>query len=291
MLRPIIGEHVEISTSLVPGLGKVVADSGQMEQVVMNLILNARDAIPTGGSISIRTGSQELDRANADLHGMAPGACVTISISDTGHGIEPGKIEHIFEPFYTTKAKGTGIGLSTVRRIVKEAGGDVWARSAPGEGATFTVYLPATLYSPEAAEPQIQLRPARGSETILLVEDEDGVRRLLQHVLDRRGYRVLVAPGGDEALEIFRQRGSEIDIVLTDMVMPKMNGRELADRLNEIRPDLRIMFMSGYPGDVLMRTGALRPGMSVLQKPLRPDVLAAKLREALDSPALPFNPR
>ncbi len=290
MLGLIVGEHVDLETDLSPDLCKVVADPGQMEQVIMNLILNARDALPTGGRIRIETANADSGERVAREHGMRPGPCVVLSISDNGLGIDPEAMAHIFEPFFTTKesGKGTGLGLSTVYRIVKESGGDVWVHSVPGEGSTFTVCLPCAPNGPAprdiAAGPRVS---AAGSETILLVEDEDGVRRLLTHVLHKRGYTVIEARDGEEALHILDRRGHEIHLVLTDMVMPRMTGRQLGERLCQRRPGVKIIYMSGYTDDVLVRTGALGPGMSFLQKPLRPEVLAARVREVLDAVARP----
>ena len=294
MLRPIIGEYVDLQTSLGQNLGKVVADPSQMEQVIMNLILNAHDAMPGGGRIRIETSNCLIDEASAQAHSMQQGRCVLLTVSDNGYGITADAIEHVFEPFFTTKekGKGTGLGLSTVYRIVKESGGDVWVRSAPGEGATFSICLPCAQQTAESGDTNSGVRTAApGSETILLVEDEDGVRRLLTHVLRRHGYQVIEACDGEQALRIFDRKGPEIHLLLTDMVMPGMSGRTLADRVREKRPETKVVFMSGYTDDVLIRTGAIGPGMTFLQKPLRPDALAAKVREALDSPARPFNPR
>lgn len=284
MLALVIGEYVDLETNLSPHLYRVVADPGQMEQVIMNLILNARDAMPAGGRIRIETSNGEIGEAAAREHGIRPGPCVTLSITDSGHGIDAETLSHIFEPFFTTKekGKGTGLGLSTVHRIVKESGGDVWVHSAPGEGATFTICLPRANQPAEHGETAATPKTADGSETLLLVEDEEGVRKLLTHVLHRRGYKVLEASNGEEALRLYERRGSDIQLVLTDMVMPHMSGRELGEKLRSLRPDLKIIYMSGYTDDVLVRTGALGPGMSFLQKPLRPEVLAAKVREALD---------
>ena len=302
LLRPIIGEDIEIHLALAPHPGRVLADPGQIEQVVMNLILNARDAMPGGGVITVRTSDCELDAENARLHSLLPGQYVSLSVADTGHGIDSDCLERIFEPFFTTKenGKGTGLGLSIVHEIVTGNRGGVWATSVPGAGATFTVCLPRIRLAPMGADGSNRtadgaglsaLPPEPGAETILLVEDEEPVRRLLAYILRHRGYQVFDAPGGDEALAIFAQHGDSIHLLLTDMVMPKMTGRELCERLRKIRPSLRVVFMSGYTDDVLVRTGALSPGMSFLQKPLRPDALAAKVRAALDSPSLPFNPR
>jgi nitrogen-specific signal transduction histidine kinase/CheY-like chemotaxis protein len=293
MLRPIIGEHLELLTNLSPNLSKVVADPGQMEQVIMNLILNARDAMPRGGRIHIETSEVELERHAAAESGVEPGPYVVLSISDTGHGITREAMDHMFEPFFTTKdkGKGTGLGLATVHSIVKQCGGAVWARSVPGAGATFTIAIPrAVEAAPRAEAAAAKSTSAAGNETILLVEDDDNVRRLLAHILQRRGYTVLEACDGEAALRVFESRGDSVHLVLTDMVMPNMGGRDLATRLRQTRPDLKVVFMSGYTDDVLVRTGALSPGMSFLQKPLRPDVLATKVREALDAPSLPFNP-
>jgi signal transduction histidine kinase/CheY-like chemotaxis protein len=288
MLGLVIGEYVDLQTVLSPNLHQVVADPGEMEQVILNLILNARDAMPAGGRIRIETANGDVDETLSREHGIRPGPCVMLSISDNGHGIAPEAMAHIFEPFFTTKerGKGTGLGLSTVHRIVKESGGNIWVHSIQGGGSTFTICLPSAPYGSDlgdvAAGPRVS---ASGSETLLLVEDEDGVRRLLTHVLHKRGYEVLEASGGEEALRLFERRGADIHLVLTDMVMPHMSGRQLGARLRALRPDLKIIYMSGYTDDVLVRTGALGPGMSFLQKPLRPEVLAAKVREALDGVA------
>jgi len=225
---------------------------------------------------------------------MAEGPAVMVRISDNGHGITADALQHVFEPFFTTKekGKGTGLGLNTVHRIIKESSGDIWVRSAPGEGATFFICLPRAQQPAETTDAAASLRQApTGNETVLLVEDEDGVRRLLTHVLQKRGYNVIEACDGEEAIRIFERKMADIHLVLTDMVMPGISGRALADQLWAKRPDTRVVFMSGYTDDVLVRTGALVPGMSFLQKPLRPEAVAAKVREALDSPSRPFNPR
>ena len=303
MLGLIIGEHVELELDLHPMLDKVMADPGQMEQVVMNLVLNARDAMPSGGRIRIETREGEIRESTAREKGTPAGKCVMLSVIDNGRGIASDLLAHIFEPFFTTKdeGKGTGLGLSTVHRIVTESGGGIRAQSVLGKGATFTIYLPALTHEmvngPLHAESQVGDQAAtsdrpfagrvRGRETVLVVEDEEDVRRLLTLILRKRGYEVLEAPGGQEALRIFEQRGSEIQLVLTDMVMPQITGRQLGEMLEQKRPGIKIMYMSGYTDDVLVRTGALRPGMSFLQKPLRPEVLTAKIREALDTVQVP----
>ncbi len=292
LLGPVIGEHMRMESVLAGGLGKTFADRGQMEQVLMNLILNARDAMPRGGAIRIRTTNAEWQEDEAQRHGVEPGPKVLLSVSDTGHGMDEQTLARAFEPFFTTKesGKGTGLGLHTVQSIVRQAGGDVWARSAPGEGTTFTICLPRiTNVTGANGHSGPLLASGSNGETILVVEDEAGVRRLIAQVLRMRGYRVLDAGDAEEALRVFAERESEIDLVLTDMVMPGKSGRELAEIVHARRPETRLIFMSGYTDDVLLRTGALAPGMSFLQKPLRPDTLVARVREALDSPVRPFN--
>src|SRR3954470_4571606 len=241
MLGLVIGEYVNLETNLSPNLYRIVADPGQMEQVIMNLILNARDAMPSGGRIRIDTANGEIDEAVGREHGIRPGPCVTLSISDNGHGIDAEAMAHIFEPFFTTKekGKGTGLGLSTVHRIVKESGGDIWVQSAPGEGATFTICLPRAAHSLDHHDASAPPKVAdAGSETLLLVEDEEGVRKLLTHVLHRRGYKVIEASNGEEALRLFDRHRASIHLVLTDMVMPHMSGRELGEKLRERCPEL-----------------------------------------------------
>ena len=297
MLRLVIGEHVELELDLQPMAHKVMADPGQMEQVVMNLVLNALDAMPAGGRIRIATAEGQLGESAAREHAVPAGKCIMLAVSDTGRGIAADALAHIFEPFFTTKdeGKGTGLGLSTVQRIVRASGGGIWAQSTPGKGASFTICLPCAaegsngalrvdppLVEAAAVRERTLAGPFRGGETVLLVEDEDDVRRLLTLVLRKRGYQVLEAACGEEALGIFEEHSSEIQLVLTDMVMPRITGRQLGEILQQMRPGIKIVYMSGYTDEVLVRTGALRPGMSFLQKPLRPETLAAKVREALD---------
>lgn len=275
MLCRMIGEHIELKTVLCSGLGKVKANAGQIEQVIMNLVLNARDAMARGGTITIRT-------ANVDH----PKPRVMLSITDTGHGIDSQTMAHIFEPFFTTKehGKGTGLGLSTVDAIVKQCGGEIRVTSEPCKGATFTIFFPLAGSEAEERRPDLARGlPSVGTETILLVEDESGVRKLLHYVLVKKGYKVLEASDGNEALKLYREHGGKIDLLLTDVVMPRMSGRELAERLLMLQPDLKILYMSGYTTDVLIRSGALRPGITFLQKPLKPEALAVKIRETLDN--------
>jgi two-component system cell cycle sensor histidine kinase/response regulator CckA len=288
MLRPIIGEHIELSIVSAPDLWQIRADAGQMEQVIMNLVLNARDAMPRGGKIEIRTANVTLDAQQALAHEIPPGRFAALTFRDTGEGMDAQTMSHLFQPFFTTKekGKGTGLGLSTVYGIVRENHGDVWADSVPGKGTTFNICLPRVDSEGEPAEqPAAARAPREGNETILLVEDEDGVRRLLKHILSKQGYKVLEACDGPSALAILEQNHETIHLLLTDMVMPHMSGREVAERVLVLRPATRVIYMSGYTDDVLMRTGALGPGMTFLQKPLKPDVLAARVREVLDARA------
>lgn len=294
MLRPVIGEHMRIETAERPDLGKVFADRGQMEQVLMNLVLNARDAMPAGGMISIQTANAEWNDAEARAHGVEPGSKVLLAVADTGHGMDENTLAHAFDPFFTTKehGEGTGLGLHTVKMIVRQAGGDVWARSKPDEGSTFTICLPRVQQAAGTAGAVGALRSDNGgNETVLVAEDDDSVRRVIGYALRLRGYHVIEANDAEEAFSIFLERGKEIDLVLTDMILPGKSGRELGEQVLALRRDARIIYMSGYTDDTLLRTGVLRPGMRFLQKPLRPEMLAARVREALDSPVRPFNPQ
>jgi nitrogen-specific signal transduction histidine kinase/ActR/RegA family two-component response regulator len=293
MLRPVIGETIEVKLKLDPSLGKVLADPVELDQLVMNLLLNARDAMPGGGSITVETENSELDPATASSIEMEPGACVMVRFADTGQGIDPEAMQRLFEPFFTTKplGKGAGLGLSTVRQIVRRRGGAVWAASSPGAGAVFHVCLPRVCAMPELGEPVAAVASSvQGSESVLVVEDENSVRRLLTQILRMRGYQVIEASNGEQALEVFRERGDEIQLVLTDVIMPKMGGGELAQKLLAIRPDLRLVFMSGYPDSQLSGLAELS-GCGFLRKPLTPDALSRAVREALDSAPIPFDPQ
>jgi signal transduction histidine kinase len=285
MLRRMIGEDVALVAELAPGLGKVKADPGQLGQVIMNLVLNARDAMPRGGRITIQTSNAELKNDPW----LAGGAYVCLGLEDTGHGMDKATLQHLFEPFFTTKypGKGTGLGLSTVYGIVKQNHGDVRVESEPGRGSRFVIFLPRTEDTETVSGRDSSPALTAGTETVLLVEDEASVRRLLKHVLSKQGYEVLEASSGEEALEIYDRHEGPIHLLLTDMVMPKMNGRELADELLQRQASLRVLYVSGYTDDVLIRNGALGPGMYFLQKPLKPQLLAAKVREVLDGPAEP----
>jgi CheY-like chemotaxis protein len=285
MLTRVLGEDVELRSVLSPGLGRVRADPGQIEQVIMNLVVNARDAMPGGGRLTVTTADATLDEAYAQEHlGVAPGDYVMLSVSDTGIGMEKAVQSRAFEPFFTTKeqGKGTGLGLSTVFGIVKQSGGHIWLYSEPGAGTTLRIYLPrvdGAAVSLGAAH----AGPARGgSERILLVEDEDQIRRVAGAVLIRAGYRVVEACRPTEALEIFARDAEAFDLLLTDVVMPEMSGRQLAERLAAERAGIRVLFMSGYTNDAILHHGVLAPGVSFIQKPLTPDTLLRKVREVLD---------
>ncbi|MDQ3997947.1 MAG: PAS domain S-box protein, partial [Gemmatimonadota bacterium] len=291
MLRRLIPADVAIRTKLVPELGLVEADPGQLEQVLMNLAVNARDAMPDGGTLTIETENAELDRTYDSGHSPAtivPGPYVLLLVSDTGCGMDKATQARIFEPFFTTKekGKGTGLGLSTVYGIVKQSGGYVWVYSEPGRGTTFKVYLPRV-----QAESGVSVRGAagnparRGSETILLVEDDDAVRAMARRILRRDGYRVLEATTGAAALRICAETGEAIDLILSDLVMPEMGGRELASRVRAQHSGARLLFMSGYTEEAAMQRSVLDSSEAFLSKPFTPEALTRKVREVLDRAA------
>ncbi|HLY11937.1 MAG TPA: response regulator [Planctomycetota bacterium] len=286
LLRRLIGEHIELTTSLAAGLASVRADQGQIEQVIMNLAVNSRDAMPSGGRLTIETRNVDLDAGYNDRHGrLRTGPHVLLAVTDSGIGMDAEVQSHLFEPFFTTKEqdKGTGLGLATVYGIIKQSGGDVWVYSEPGKGSVFKIYLPRIDEAPEGlAKSDARPRPNRGTETVLLAEDSDVVRRLLRELLRSNGYTLLEARHGVEALDIARNFQGKIDLLVTDMVMPQMSGRELAAHLSPERPEMKILFMSGYTEDAIARQGALDPGTAFLEKPFTPDSLARKVRELLD---------
>jgi CheY-like chemotaxis protein len=284
LLRRLIGEHIDLRIRKANNAGCIHADPGQIQQMILNLAINARDAMPDGGALFIQTRGVELGSEYIGQHfGVKPGKYVLLEVADTGTGMDESTRRRIFEPFFTTKGagKGTGLGLSTVYGIVKQFGGSIDLYTEAGQGATFRVYLPRV---EEAAgeEPQEQPEARGGHETLLLVEDEEGVRKMVLAALERCGYKVLVAGSGTEALEVARVYEGPIDILITDMVMPRMNGRELAVRLRQERPGTAVLYMSGYPGDTLQSTGALSGEAEFLQKPFAPIVLTGKVREILD---------
>ena len=291
MLRRLIGEDIELVTLLGPGLGRVEADRGQMEQVIMNLVVNARDAMPEGGRLILETANEELDEDYARTHPPTePGSYVMLAISDTGCGMGPDTLARIFDPFFTTKeqGKGTGLGLSTVYGIIKQSDGYIWAYSEPGQGTTFKVYLPKVQgeVSVEAETVPAPVELPLGSETVLLVEDEDSVRNLVRTILRKNGYTVLEARHGAEALRVAIQHTGPIHLMLTDVVMPLMSGRQLAERLAPLRPDMKVIYMSGYTDQAIVHHGVLEPGTIFLQKPFTPNSLACKVREVLDASQL-----
>jgi PAS domain S-box-containing protein len=287
MLHRLIGEDVELRTKPAAGLGAVRADPGQLEQAIVNLVVNARDAMPKGGRLTIETADVELDRGYVAAHGPAlPGPYVLLAVSDTGVGMDGATKARLFEPFFTTKepGRGTGLGLATVYGIVKQSGGYVWAYSELGHGTTFKIYLPRVAETPEAPESTTGTpTPVRGSETVLVVEDQEEVRKLTKRVLEGRGYTVLAARNGAEALEILAQHPSRIHLMITDVVMPGMNGREVAQLACARRSDLKVLFVSGYTGEAVLQHRLLEAGVAFLQKPFTPDVLARKTREVLDN--------
>jgi PAS domain S-box-containing protein len=287
MLRRLIGEDIELTAKLDPALKKIKADPGQVEQVLVNLVVNARDAMPQGGNLTIETLSVELGQEYAARHvGVVPGSYVMLAVSDTGTGMDEDTQARIFDPFFTTKekGKGTGLGLSTVYGIVKQSGGNIWVYSEPGHGTTFKVYLPELLAGSQETEAVTVESPMPGgSETILLVEDEDVVRGLARKILEQAGYNVLEASRGEEAVRLCLERAEPIDLLLTDVVMPVTSGKEVADRLREMQPGLRVLFMSGYTDEAIVHHGVLDANVEFIQKPFSPAALAKKVREVLDS--------
>jgi CheY-like chemotaxis protein len=275
-----------VSLALDPELGNVKADQSQIEQVIMNLAVNARDAMPMGGKLKIQTTNVELDQAYTWNHpGSKVGNYVMLEVTDTGTGMDAATLTHIFEPFFTTKerGKGTGLGLATVYGVVKQSNGYVWVDSAPGKGASFQVYLPRYVgqaaVQEQIADPREKLR---GSETILLVEDAEPLRKLAQTFLEGGGFRVLSAESGENALEVTARFGKTIDLLLTDVVMPGMNGRVLAEQLLRRQPGMKVLYMSGYTDSFIAGHGVLDPGTHLLHKPFTDDVLIRKVRGVLD---------
>jgi PAS domain S-box-containing protein len=284
LLRRLIDDNIEMVTRVQDDLGKVKADPAQIEQVIMNLVVNARDAMPNGGRLVLETTNLDLDTAYANEHlSVKPGRYVMLAVSDTGIGMDEQTLAHIFEPFYTTKesGRGTGLGLSTVYGIVKQSGGYIWVYSEPGKGSTFKVYLPRVPEQVEESTPPLELEDKRGTETILLVEDEEAVRDLIVTLLSQRGYEVIVARHPAHADQIAAKFPHEIHLLLTDVVMPGTSGRELAALIGARRPGIRVLYMSGYTENVITSGGMLEKGLAFLQKPFSPALLSQKVREVL----------
>jgi PAS domain S-box-containing protein len=286
MLRRLIGEDIELTTVLEPLLGQVKADQGQIEQVIMNLIVNARDAMPQGGKLAIETANVELDEAFAKQHPPTlPGRHVLLAVTDTGVGMDKETQAHIFEPFFTTKGKdkGTGLGLAVVYGVVKQSNGYIWLYSEPGQGATFKIYLPRVEEAVEKASQSIgPAKSLQGSETILLVEDEEPLRSLTRSLLVQSGYTVLETRNAAQALQIAHQHQGTIHLLLTDVVMPGTSGRVLAEKMALLRPDTNVLFMSGYSDYAVTAHGVLEAGTFLLQKPFTREALTRKVREVLD---------
>jgi len=287
LLRRLLGEDVDLRTVLTPEPGAIKADPSQLEQVVVNLAVNARDAMPGGGKLTIETQNVDLDEEYAGGHVSAqPGSYVMLAVSDTGSGMDAVTQARIFEPFFTTKekGKGTGLGLATVYGIVKQSGGWIWVYSEPGHGTTFKIYLPRVTEAaaPAAPSPVLPIS-VRGSETVLLVEDDEMIRALVQKVLKANGYTTLVAESGPAALRLAGQHDGRIHLLMTDVVMPGMNGREVAERLAPAHAGIEVLYLSGYTDDAIVHHGVLEPGIAFLQKPFTPAVLVRKVREVLDA--------
>jgi two-component system, cell cycle sensor histidine kinase and response regulator CckA len=286
MLRRLISEDVEMVTITSKNIGAIKADPGQMEQVILNLVINARDAMPNGGTLTLETANVELDESYAQSHlATLPGSYVMLAVSDTGMGMDEETQAHIFEPFFTTKelGKGTGLGLSMVYGIVKQSGGYIWVHSEIGKGSAFKVYLPRVFeHEQEISSPFPASSLLQGKETILLVEDDPLVRELAYEILQSRGYNVLVAEHPETAIQLCRQHAGKIHLVLTDVVMPGMNGSQMVDEIAAMRPGICVLFMSGYTDTAIIRDGNFDEATAFLQKPFSPTVLGRKVREMLD---------
>ena len=285
MLQRLLGEDVELRLGVARDAGNVRADPGQLQQVIMNLVVNARDAMPTGGKVSIETANAELTEQYAELHQpVIPGRYVMLAVTDTGSGMSSETKAKMFEPFFTTKerGKGTGLGLSTVYGIVKQSGGYIWVYSEPSRGTTFKIYLPRVDAPAEVLAPPREVATLAGTETILLAEDDEMLRPLAKGVLEKLGYTVLEAENAAHALALAGAYAGPIELLVSDVVMPGGSGRELARQLARSRPDTRVLYISGYTDDAIVHHGMLEPGLAFLQKPFTPDALARKVRDVLD---------
>jgi CheY-like chemotaxis protein len=284
MLGRLIGEDIKLTFRPAPDLGSVLADPGQIDQVLMNLAVNARDAMPQGGKLTIETSNVDLSEDDAGAHlGVKPGRYVMLAVSDTGVGMDQALQTRIFEPFFTTKekGKGTGLGLSTVFGIVHQSQGHIWVYSEPGHGTSFKMFLPRTDEAIVPIEPEEELSTLSGTETILLVEDEEQIRTVVHSLLRGFGYKILEAKNGGEALLIAEKHPARIDLLLTDVVMPYMGGAELAKRLSAARPEMKVLCMSGYTDEAVLQHGIIEAGLAFLQKPITPEKLGRKIRLVL----------
>jgi two-component system cell cycle sensor histidine kinase/response regulator CckA len=287
LLERVLGEDVELIMDLDPSLGHVTADPGQLEQVIINMAVNARDAMPEGGQLTLETRHVDVDPTYARQRvEMAPGPYEVVSISDTGVGMDAATVARVFEPFFTTKAvgKGTGLGLATAYGIIKQSGGHVTVSSEPGSGTTFRIYLPRTEASESAPAAVEETAARRGTEVALLAEDDANLRALTRDILESEGYTVLESADVEDAIRIAERQDGTIHLLLTDVVMPHMSGRALAEAVKRFRPDIRVLYMSGYTDDAIVHHGVLDPGTALLQKPFTPAALARKVREELDRP-------
>jgi CheY-like chemotaxis protein len=287
MLQRLIGEDIDLRLELRPETGRVSADAGQLEQVLMNLAVNARDAMPAGGTLTIETANVVLDETYANRHiAVKPGPYVLLAVSDTGSGMDEATKQRLFEPFFTTKppGKGTGLGLSTVFGIVKQSGGSLEVYSEPGRGSSVKIYFPR-VDQPISVEAGGGRKRAlmRGTETILLVEDDDMVRNLVRETLEREGYKVIGAADPLEAQRIADAHRGKIQLLITDVVMPRLSGKELAKALVERRPDMKVLYMSGYTDSAIVNSGILQKEVAFLQKPFTPSALAGKVRDVLEN--------
>jgi signal transduction histidine kinase len=286
LLHRLMGEDVQLTLELEPQLGLTRIDPGQFVQVIMNLAVNARDAMPQGGTLTLSTSNLAKDDVGAPQMESCSGPYVLLRAKDTGVGMDSATLSRLFEPFFTTKGPGagTGLGLATVFGIVKQSGGTIQVQSAPGQGATFEIYLPCYqgALQPETSG-QVPLQRLNGDETILLTEDDEQVRHLVQRILQHKGYQVLVAARPEEAIALFQQHSGSIALLLTDVVMPQMSGRQLAEQLRVSRPGLKVLYMSGYTEDVALRHGLVESSVDFMAKPITPDTLLKRVRELLDS--------
>lgn len=286
MLRRLIGEDIDLTLVRAPDLGRVRADLGQLDQILMNLAINARDAMPDGGKLVIQTANAELDATNLNRHAYAkPGRYVMFSVSDTGCGMDKETQAHIFEPFFTTKGpgQGTGLGLSTVYGIVKQSEGYIWVYSEPGKGTTFKIYFPRIEAAADPIESVAKSAIPLGYETILLAEDDESMRGLTRACLESGGYSVIDVANGDAALQTASRYQGTIHLILTDVIMPGISGPQLAEALSKIRPETKVLYISGYTADLIARHGVLEAQIELLEKPFTREALLRKVRQVLDS--------